>query len=58
MRDESDPGATDREKRHQLPSSEQPLHGERRPMIGPVVITLGILAVAALLYLLGLVFLV
>jgi hypothetical protein len=49
---------SDDDERQELPTKDQPLHGRRRPVIGPVLLTVAILGLVVLLYLAGLAFLV
>lgn len=49
--------ATDHEGRDR-PTTDHPLHGRRRPLAGPVLITLGVIALLVVLYLLGVTYLV
>ena len=51
-----DPG-TEHDDRDR-PTADHPLHGRRRPMAGPLLITLGVIALLVVLYLLGVTYLV
>jgi hypothetical protein len=51
-----DPG-TEHDDRDR-PTTDQPLHGRKRPLAGPVLITLGVIALLVVLYLLGVTYLV